>query len=89
MTTKQKIISILEKYSTTKELQSGENVNIIDEDDFDVISMEIESIIKELLLPYKIGNPDLSIKPICTCEYNGRYKEGDSNNCFNCGKIST
>jgi hypothetical protein len=63
MTTKQKIISILEKYSTTKELQFGENVNIIDEDDFDVIAMEIESIIKELLLPYKIGNLDLSLFP--------------------------
>jgi hypothetical protein len=59
MTTKEKIISILEKYSTTKELQSGENVNIIDEDDFDVIALEIESIIKELLLPYKIRNIDL------------------------------
>jgi hypothetical protein len=43
MITKEKKIYILEKYSTTKELQSGENVNIIDENDFDKIAEEILS----------------------------------------------
>jgi len=51
MTTKQKIISILEKYSTTQELRSGQNANIIDEDDFETIAYEILSQVKKKLLP--------------------------------------
>jgi hypothetical protein len=51
MTTKQKIIAILQKYSYTQELQSGENANIIDEDDFETIAYEILSQVKKKLLP--------------------------------------
>jgi len=51
MTTKQKIIAILQKYSYNQELQSGENANIIDEGDFETIAYEILSQVKKKLLP--------------------------------------
>jgi hypothetical protein len=51
MTTKEKIIFILEMYSTTKELKSGENANIIDDDDFEKIAYEILSKVKKKVLP--------------------------------------
>jgi rubrerythrin len=63
MTTKQKIIAILQKYSYTQELQSGENANIIDEDDFETIAMEIES-----LQIVKCDSCDQMVKMISTGE---------------------
>jgi hypothetical protein len=56
MTTKEKIISIFKYYSYIIEDQAGVDVRVIDEDDFDVIALEIESNIRELLPPNKTPN---------------------------------
>jgi len=51
MTTKEKIIKIFEYYSYIIEDQAGVEIKVIDEDNFDVIALEIESNIRELDLP--------------------------------------
>jgi hypothetical protein len=51
MTTKEKIIYILENFCYTIEDQAGDKIKVIDEDDFEKIAYEILSQVKKKLLP--------------------------------------
>jgi hypothetical protein len=44
MTTKDQIIAILQNYSYSQELQSGDMANVIDEDDFETIANMILNV---------------------------------------------